>query len=136
MRWKAFFFDNTDTAKENHQQNFGFKTENCPPQHHDLTGFERDLYELARNIDFKERAGNSFQNKLAADVRNIKNSKALLIPADKTTNLYKVNVKDYQKLVNDNVCSTYKKANSHVVHEINTEAKSIASKLDLENNQI
>jgi len=50
--------------------------------------------------------------------------------------LYNVNVKDYQKLVNDNVYSTYKKANSHVVHESNTEAKFIASKLDLEIEQI
>jgi len=44
-----------------------------------------------------------------------------------------VNVKDYQKLVDDNVCSTCKKAIFHVVHKINTEAKLIASKLDLEN---
>ena len=64
--------------------------------------FENDLYKMARNIEFRNKP-NEFQQKLAADINSIRSSPNLLIPADKTTNLYEMSAKDYNKLLHDNI---------------------------------
>jgi len=33
LRWKAFFFDNKTVVEQNNHDNYGFKSERCPPQH-------------------------------------------------------------------------------------------------------
>ena len=52
--------------------------------------------------------------------------------ADKTTNVYKLDVDQYQKLLTDNITANYKKSNSSMKTEIDIEAKNIASKLSIE----
>ena len=51
--------------------------------------------------------------------------------ADKTTNLYKVPIKDYKSLVTQNVTAEYKKSNAREIMKVNEEAAEIASKLDI-----
>ena len=87
IRWKAYFHDNTATLTAEINK-FGFKSTKAPPQNQMLTSFESDLYELARTIEFKP-VQNQFQKQLKRDIRELKQSSKLLIPADKTTNLYK-----------------------------------------------
>ena len=52
--------------------------------------------------------------------------------ADKTTNLYKVNTDDYNKLLHDNISAKYRKSNDNTQREINLEAKTIAKHLELD----
>ena len=127
IRWKAYFHDNTVTPAAEINK-FGFKSTKAPPQNQMLTSFESDLYELARTIEFKP-VQNQFQKQLKRDIRELKQSSKLLIPADKTTNLYKVSTKDYNKLLTENITKTYKKTSASAVMHVNKEAKSIATKL-------
>ena len=53
------------------------------------------------------------------------------MPADKTTNIYSIKPESYNKLLSDNVSSTYKKVHETSVKVINSEAKTIAHKLEL-----
>jgi len=110
IRWKAYFFDKNqeqDNVNET-KANYGFKSEKSPPQHKALIPFENDLYELINTITFS-RHRNSFQKKLVADIKSIKNSKSVLVPADKTSNMYKLSPESYNKLLIDNVTKEYKK---------------------------
>ena len=127
IRWKAYFHDNTATPTAEINK-FGFKSTKAPPQNQMLTPFESDLYELAGTIEFKP-VQNQFQKQLKRDIRELKQSSKLLIPADKTTNLYKVSTKDYDKLLTENITKTYKKTAASAVMHVNKEAKTIATKL-------
>ena len=75
---------------------------------------------------------NFFQAQLAKDTNAINTSTALYVPADKTTNLYKVEVKDYEKLLHDNITTTYQKVSKDTARIINMEAKHIAEQLKLD----
>ena len=97
----------------------------------DLLGFESDLYEMARSVKFK-RVNNPFQRQLASDAKMINTSASLFVPADKTTNLYKVDSRTYDKLLQDNITASYEKTDPNTAKKINIEAKAIAKKLKLE----
>ena len=43
----------------------------------------------------------------------------MFVAARKTTNIYKIDVADYKKLLRDNVTSTYKKAEKSLTEKIN-----------------
>ena len=85
---------------------------------------------MARNIEFRNKP-NEFQQNLAADINSIRSSPNLLISADKTTNLYKMSAKDYNKLLHNNITKSYKKAPNFFETEINQEA--IATSIHLDN---
>ena len=128
IRWRVFFCDSDDKAEHLEYNTYGFKTENCPPQSSDLNAFEDALYNLVHTIKFKRRP-NSFQAKLAEDMKQITNSNTMLISADKTTNLFKIEVNNYKKLITDSITSAYRKADASAAMNINREAKEIAEKL-------
>ena len=127
MRWKAYFHDHTDIANTG-KNNFGFKSAKAPPQNQLLIPFESDIYELIRTIEFKP-VQNQFQKQLKRDIRELKQSSKLHIPADKTSNIYKVTSDEYNKLLTENITKTYKKTTNAAVKKVNEEAKSIATKL-------
>ena len=102
LRWKAFFLDTNDEPAEYNNKTFCFKSEATPTQHDGLKYFEQDLYEMVRRIQFRP-VKSSFQSQLLADVKTIRNSTSVIVPADKTTNLYRMSVADYSKLLNDNI---------------------------------
>ena len=56
----------------------------------------------------------------------------MLIPADKTTNLYEVSVDNYSELLKDNITTAYQKPDISALSKINTEAQSIANELKLD----
>ena len=132
LRWKAFFFDTDNQNKENNKPTYGFKTEATPPQHEGLKSFEHDIYEMVRRIQFKP-VKNKFQSELSQDAKRIRNSFKVFVPADKPTNLYTMQVSEYKKLLNDNITAKYKKASNQMIKNINKEAKSIATNLELDN---
>ena len=102
-----------------------------PPLCKDLSNFENDLYNLAQSVRFR-RVSNPLQDKLAKDLQTIHASPDLFVSADKTTNLYKVNTDDYNKLLHDNISAKYRKSNDNTQREINLEAKAIAKHLELD----
>ena len=119
MRWKAYHFLNQ--AETTEKETYGFKSRNSPPQINDLRPFEDAMTKLIQNIKFKDTKC-SFQSKLSSDIRNkIKKPNTLLIPADKTTNFYAMNPTSYNKLIQENVTKTYKKANDELVEKLDSQ---------------
>ena len=64
--------------------------------------------------------------------KNRKKYPKLLIPADKTNNLYEITGEQYNKLLLENISKTYKKTTVSVINAINTEAKAITEDLNLD----
>ena len=108
IRWEAFFYEKSDNTPEKTVDNFGFKSVKTPPKNEHLIAFEADLYDMLRNIEFK-RVSSEFPNKLSKDIKRINEDPLLFIPADKTSNLYKLSNDNYNKLLTDNITKSYKK---------------------------
>ena len=109
--WKVFFYqnDNENFYEINKSDTFGFAFDRFPPQNEALQPFEMDLYRLACSITFKPIT-NSFQKSLQKDIQSIKSLNKMFVADDKTTNIYKMDVDNYRKLLRDNITSIYKKA--------------------------
>jgi hypothetical protein len=85
---------------------------------------------MIANVKFK-KVNCPFQSKISSDIRNVRTSDKLFVPADKTTNYYKMDSPSYNKLLQKNITKTYKKITPDIVSSINNEAKDIATKLNL-----
>ena len=135
MRWKAKFFlkenDFIDNTEENKKNKFNFKTKRCPPPIDELKPFENDLWQIPENIKFKPIKC-EFQAKLTDDVSKIKSYTELLVQGDKTSNYYKTPTEIHSKTVTKNVTKAYKQAPKTLIKQINNEAKTIATKMNLE----
>ena len=134
MRWKIFHYDNNtdrDNEEASRKSNYGFPSESTPPPHNALVAFENDLFELINKLEFSNHRTH-FQRKLAADVKEIRSSNLLYVPADKTTNVYKLEPEVYGKLLTDNVTANYRTAALNVKHKIDADAKVIAKSLKLD----
>ena len=86
---------------------------------------------MARWVKFR-RVNDSFQAKLTKDANTINMSTALYVSTDKITNLYKVEVKNYNKLLQDCITTKYRKTNNNTTRSINLKAKQLAQKLKLD----
>ena len=83
-----------------------------------------------QNLTFKHISSN-FQDQMKADIESIKKSRNIYIFADKTNNLFEADVKNYNKLLTNNISKTYKKSDSTIFNTINREAKNIAEEYDI-----
>ena len=63
---------------------------------------------------------------MRTDIESIKRSKNIYIFADKFNNLYESDIKNYNKLLMNNVSKVYKKSDLTIFNTINREAKNIA----------
>ena len=126
MRWKAYFFENPSGEKK--RENFGFNSEKSPPPVKDLLAFEADMYKLIKNIQYKQHYSNSLQQKMNKDIKDMRSSGCFYVEADKTTNIYKLSPGQYNKLLNDNITTTYTKQSILAKSTIDAEAKTIAEK--------
>ena len=125
MRWKALQF--LGKLEENNKETYGFKSRICPQSVDELSKFEDDLMLMIKNIDFRN-VYSKFQEKLKYDITKIRSSKKVIVPADKTRNLYKMEKEDYNKFSSENITKTYKKSNRNKVNKLNLDAKKIADK--------
>ena len=130
MKWKAFHFLNPQLPKSN-KETFGLKTSKAPPPIQELKTFQDGLCVIARNIKFR-RVNEQFQNQLKDDLKNIRNEKKIVVPADKTRNYYRMEKTNYIDLLNNNITKEYKKADNKIVDDITKQDKNIASKLEIE----
>ena len=62
----------------------------------------------------------------------LKSTKAF-IPADKTSNFYKLFKTQHDKLLMDSITTTYKKTSTDAANIIDSQAKSIAQELNIDN---
>ena len=113
------------------KNNYGFKSSKCPPSVDQLSSFESDLLMIIHNVGFQP-VRNRFLLKLKEDVKTTKNTKKLLINADKSSNIYKMDKDTYKKYLRENVTKACKKSNRNKFKKINIEAKKIATKLKVD----
>ena len=129
MRWKAFHFLNPVTATD--KETFGFKTKNCPPTIEEMKPFEEGMTKMIQNIAYKD-VKCQFQQVLKNDIASVKNEDRLFVKADKSTNFYKLDADEYNRLLNDNVTKTYKKADMKQISNIDDEARTISKVLGID----
>ena len=128
MRWKALQFDGKLPPSD--KETYGFRTRKCPSTIEGLKKFEEDMWKLVRNIEFRYFS-NDLQNKMKTDIQSIRQSGKVAVAADKSNNLYKLDKKDYDKLINNSITSTYKKSNDTHIRSINEAGKLITERLQL-----
>ena len=88
---------------------YGFRSRKCPPVVEEVANFENDLMTMIKNIQFKY-IKNDFQTKFKEDILNIQKCEKVLMPVDKSRNIYKMEVANYKKLLHENITITYKKS--------------------------
>ena len=107
VRWKALQFDGKLHAQE--KKTYGFRTRNCPPPSEGLKKFEDDLMCMVRDIEFRQYP-NDFQEHVKKDIRNIRQSEKIIVSADKSGNMYKMEKEEYKKHLSNCITSDYKEA--------------------------
>ena len=132
LRWKIKAFTEKDFGKRQ-LPTYGFNTSNHPSQVDTLSDMEKDFYNnVICKLEFRQNSS-AFQKELQKDVNEIRKSDQIFVHADKSTNVYTVPKETYQKMLDDNITKTYRKARGDIKHEIDSEAKVIAYGLDLAN---
>ena len=77
-----------------------------------------------------------FQKRLKDNIDTIHNTDTTLTFADKTSNLYKLKKEQYQKMLNDSITTTYKKASDSIPNKINTDGKKLMKDKDILNRML
>ena len=129
LRWKMFFILNPST--KGRKQTFGFKSTFNPPQMAELKQFEDELFALVSNILYRPYK-NKLQDQMRADKTEILSSDSVIVQADKSPNMYKMSVDEYNKKLKDNITRDYRKASRSDVDEVTKEAAAIARTCDLD----
>ena len=129
VRWAVHWHINRDKVPKV-KETYGFKTEKSAPAHPGLAKFESDVIHLIYNLEYRKNK-TPFQQKLLNDVKEIRKRETILLPGDKTSNMYEVDKNVYNKLVRDNVTSEYKVAAPELEKNVNLEASILASDLEL-----
>ena len=65
---------------------------------------------MMKNLEFRQ-ISNNFQGKLKNDIEHIKKSNEVFIFADKSRNIYEVELEKYKKLLKENMTKNYKRSN-------------------------
>ena len=128
VKWKAFHALNP--GQESGIQSFGFNTTKAPPAVPQLKQFEYDLIGMLKKVKFVNKP-NTFQKTLREDILKLKEGNKLIMSADKTSNLYKVEVEDYRKSIRNEITGAYKKVNRDQVDETNSEAANLVANLNI-----
>ena len=110
---------------------FGFKCEGKPPFIPDLCDFERDLLNIPKSLKFRNIRRSDLQDDLNKFTSNLKKSKDVIVSADKTRNLYRMDVDNYNKLLLENITKEYKKTSMTDVNIVNKKSAELANKLNL-----
>ena len=133
IRWALFWHEKTNETNQsndeleldyNNQQYNIFPTKKSGPSSNKLAAFENDLFDMCKNIKFK-KVFSKYQNNLRNTLSKLKEQDKVVIKADKTSNLYKMDVEKYNKLLFETVTAKYKKALPNTIDSINSEAESL-----------
>ena len=107
MRWKDLKFLGKLDSNSNQNETYGFKSLKCAPVVEEMGQFENDLLLLIKNFEFKN-VHNDFQMRLRDDIKEIKASNQMLVLADKSRHINKMEKDEYKKLLQDTITKTYK----------------------------
>lgn len=129
FRWKLWHVRNP--SQKDPKEKFGFKTTESPPVMAELERFEKDLWDLVKNVKFKP-AGSNLMSKIREDLNEIRASSKVIVKGDKSRKMYKVDKESYVKEMNDKITSGYRKGDRNLVDAVNREAASIAKSFDLD----
>ena len=86
---------------------------------------------MVSNIQFRFY-DNELLRKMKSDLSELKSSKMVIVPADKTTNFYKVSVDEYKQMIHNNVTKQYKKTSADTQDKINASSAKIAKELRID----
>ena len=89
------------------------------------------MISIIQHITFK-RTQCQFQWDLQDDIAAVNHDDHLFVKADKTTNLYKLDVPNYRRLLEANIRKTYKKADKKQRSILDEEAQIITKKLNID----
>ena len=132
MRWEANFELNP-TEKGSRKDTFGIPSQRKAPSIPELKEFEKGLTNLVSNIQYKESAKSTdFQRKIHKEIQEIRGDQRLFVPADKSSNFYKMSPVVYGALIDKAVHKDFKKSNEGEELDIAREAKKIATSLEME----
>ena len=65
---------------------------------------------MIKNLEFRQ-ISNNFQGKFKNDIEHIKKSNEVFIFADKSRNIYEVELEKYKKLLKENMTKNYNRSN-------------------------
>ena len=74
MRWKAFYFEQSDTHNNSKNIYYGLTSDKTPPPMKLLELFEKDLFKIVEKIKLR-KINCEFQDKLNSDIKGIKSSR-------------------------------------------------------------
>ena len=137
MRWRAFWFekkgDTNDETDRDHKKEItrDFKSTKTPPQSEFLKPFERDIYNLIGNIEFR-RVDDPILQEIGEEVKRINDSSKVIVNADKTGNKYEIEPSDYKKLLHNNITQDYKLDTDNKLADINKDTQKYARALEIE----
>ena len=120
--------------KNSTKETYDFNSTKSPPFIPELKEFEDGLALPNENIKFR-KFDKEFQKLLKNDLKKIKREKKLLIPADKTSNYYKLSSEQYESLIRKGIQKEYKKINEKIVWQVHAEDKRIAEKPEQRQNR-
>ena len=120
VRWKAK--KALEKWKDSDKETFGFRSTKLAPQVPELEEFESKLYDLAKEVKFRDQPKSNFQRKLAAKVMQVRKDPKVIVGADKSSNFYRMEPEAYQAALLKDIHADYKKADEGVEADIDTEA--------------
>ena len=139
MWWKVHFYNEKKDIKKNETQSipetYSLKSLKCPPQVKELIQFVSDLLNIIKSLKFWKTRSH-FWKRLKDDLNTIYNTYTILTFADKKSNLYKLNKGKYQKILNDSITTTYKKASDNIHNKINSDGKKFMKDKDILNRML
>ena len=96
--------------------------------------FEKEFYNIAKSIIFHEPGKNygEFQNTLKKGVNLIKETKKIIIAADKSNNYYSCDLETFKTLRSKNMETDYKKSNEKAVQLVDKKSCEFAESMKLE----
>ena len=143
MRWKALFFLKDDEKYKKtvediecygKEEKYGFKSVKKPYPINELENFEKDIYDIAKQIEFRENFKlGEFQKEMKKDLSEMSKLNEVIVAADKSSNFYTCDVPEYKILRNQNVTAEYKKSTLEAVNENDKKSAEMAIKLKLDN---
>ena len=125
--------DTDNETDKNHRKEItrDFKSTKAPPQSELLKPFERDIYNLIGNIEFR-RVDDPTLQEMGEEVKRINDSSKVIVNADKTGNKYEIEPSDYKKLLHNIITQDYKLDTDNKLADINKGTQKYARALEIE----
>ena len=113
-------------------ETFCLPSNKCAPPIKEMKEFEDDLVQLISKITFRD-VNDPFLDKVDEDIKKVNSSENIFVFADKTTNIYETSPENYNKLLTENITTSYKTSNNNVNDDINEELRDISNHLSVGN---